>query len=183
MQEEALPYLGCQEIFALPLERLLGCGCVSCAWRSAWRNRTVVVKFLSDKAGNCDRRHSINLFENQIAFASLRLKHRNLIRMYGHCQNDTTPDSRKASAALVVEYLEYGSLHVPSLVHFPMLRKIRMALGVAELLRYLLHHHPSRQVPPYPGAGSGLHMDRGEGEVGSGNRYVFLIYRWHCGTC
>ena len=128
--EEEVPYLGCEEIFRLPLEKLLGCGCVSCAWRTTMRNRTVVVKFLSDKAGNCDRRHSINLFENQIAFAGLRLRHPNLIRIYGHCENSTTPDSRKASAALVVEYLEHGTLHVPSLVNFGLERKLRMAIGV-----------------------------------------------------
>ena len=106
-------FMGCDEINKLKVEKKLGCGCVSCAFSSRWRNRTVVIKKLSNKAGRCDRRHSINLFRNQAAWGVQQINHPSILKFHGVCRglgqpveldddNQTTSDQDKDEVGVSV---------------------------------------------------------------------------------
>eukprot|EP00667_Euglena_gracilis_P001385 EG_transcript_1383 len=164
-------FMGCEEITKLPVHRRLGCGCVSCAFASTWQNRTVVIKKLSNKAGRCDRRHSINLFRNQATWGVQRINHPSLLRFHGVCRGlaaDLPTDApgdpaegtqaehrdknkqEKEGTTVVVEYVPGGSIYLPKLTREPMLRKLRLTLNLAELLQWLsAEKSPARPGSPY----------------------------------
>eukprot|EP01012_Entosiphon_sulcatum_P046669 TRINITY_DN6286_c0_g1_i1.p1 TRINITY_DN6286_c0_g1~~TRINITY_DN6286_c0_g1_i1.p1 ORF type:complete len:744 (+),score=79.80 TRINITY_DN6286_c0_g1_i1:26-2233(+) len=167
MQEEPDDgaFMGCEEIHKLVVEEKIGCGCVSCAYKATWRNITVVIKRLSNKAGRCDRRHSINLFRNMANFLSLRVRHPHLIKSYGVCRgwdvdetnivtaNGTVSHDKhkqeKESSAVVMEYIRGGELYLPKLEREPLPQKIRMVIGMAKLLDFFAIGSPTRPGSPY----------------------------------